>query len=74
VSAFLDLIADAEKLGVTKLTWSCDVAGWSAEPQRPGRWKCRASASDPEPVVFEGLGRTGEEALREVVDFLRALQ
>lgn len=70
MSAFLDLIAQAEALGASKLTWACDVPGWSEDPRKPGRWTCRATHAGD--VVCEGLGRTGEEALRVVVDFLRA--
>ncbi len=76
MSAFLALVAEAETLGVTKLSWTCDVRGWTEDPRRIGRWTARATVPEPtsEPQVhttYEGLGRTGEEALRVVVDFLK---
>lgn len=69
MSAFADLIAEAEALGVHKLTWTCDVKTFAAEREKPGRWTCRASTSG-DLNVAEGIGRTGEEALRVVVGFL----
>jgi hypothetical protein len=71
VSAFLDLVAEAETLGVTKLTWHCDVRDWSKDPRRAGRWSCRISG--PGIVPAEGIGRTGEEAMREILGFLKAV-
>ncbi len=82
MSAFADLIRDADNLGVSKLVWECDVRGWAKDPQRDDRWTCRATALDPfaccgegigpvQSAVYEARGRTGEEALRFVVDFLR---
>lgn len=74
VSAFKDLVSQAELLGVTKLTWVCDVRGWTRDERKPGRWTCRATVDAPIPVVYEGLGRTGEEAIRELVAFLEKTQ
>ncbi len=65
------LIAEAEALGAVKLTWVCDVTGWTVDPQRDGRWTCKASLADATLTVVDCVGRTGEEALREVVAFLR---
>jgi hypothetical protein len=55
------LIAEAESLGVNKLTWTSESGGWS----------CRASGRDVPPC--EGRGKTGEEATREIVNFLRRI-
>ncbi len=74
MSAFAELIAEAEGLGVTKLSWECDVRGWRKDPQRVSRWSCRATNSTDPAETYAGLGRTGEEALRAVVAFLKALQ
>lgn len=70
MSAFADLIRESEGLGVDKLTWHCDVRGFTADELQAGRWACLASG--PGVVVpCRAVGRTGEEALREVVAFLR---
>lgn len=72
MSAFRDLILDAEKLGVTKLSWHVDVRGYAEDA---GRWQCVATVPfDGKPVWSDTLtarGRTGEEALRELVCFLQ---
>jgi hypothetical protein len=74
VSAFSDLIREAENLGVTKFTWDVHVPGYSETD--PLRWRCRATvtATSAAPVYLDALqsvGRTGEEALRRIVDFLK---
>lgn len=74
MSAFSDLIADADRLGVTKLVWECSLAGWATVPQREGRWTCRASTPKLVVGTIEAEGRTGEESLRRVVEFLKATE
>lgn len=72
MGAFRELLNQAEAFGVEKLVWECDVKGVT-ENELAQRWKCRASGPmGVELTVIETVGRSGEEALREVVDFLRA--
>lgn len=76
MSAFEDLCAEAEALGATKLVWSCDLKDYAKAPRQDGRWGCTASVAtrDGSPVFLDALqarGRTGEEAMRRIVDFLK---
>lgn len=73
MSAFIDLVNEAVALGATKLSWDCDTRDWDSEPRREGRWTCRATLLKPLHTVYEAAGRTGEEALRQIVDFLRRI-
>ncbi len=73
MSAFRELLSQAESLGVTKLVFDVNLAGYNEEDQIH-RWSCRASVASPAPVLMEAMqasGRTGEEALRFVVEFLQ---
>lgn len=71
MSAFRELLTEAETLGVTKLVFEVDPRGYNEDDQKD-RWECRASV--PLPVqVISTVGRTGEEALRRVVGFLRRI-
>jgi len=74
MSAFADLLRDAERLGVTKAVWECNLPGFIDRPEREGRWTCRATAPKLPAMVIEADGRTGEEALRRVVEFLKATE
>lgn len=71
MSAFADLISTAGVLGVTKVVWEADLSRWDEDPQREGRWTCRATTPKAAVAVVESQGRTGEEALRRVVEFLK---
>lgn len=74
MSAFGDLLSDADRLGVTKLVWECDVRGYRESPEKEGRWTCRASTPKLVVGTIEADGRTGEESLRRVVEFLKATE
>lgn len=71
MSAFADLISTAGVLGVTKVVWEADLERWDEDPTRDGRWTCRATAPRVGNGIVESDGRTGEEALRRVVEFLK---
>lgn len=73
MSAFTDLLREAETLGATKLTWDCDLRDYASDERRANRWTCRASLRDATLTTVDCTGRTGEEALREIVAFLKAV-
>lgn len=62
MSHFGQLLAEAETLGVAKLTWT-------SGPE--GRWECRVTGDEGQ--IFSAIGSTGEDALRDVLAFLRAI-
>ncbi len=68
MSVFLELISRARSAGATRLQWECDVTDWASDPRRVGRWTCAAVATDRNAVPALATGRTGEEALRELVE------
>lgn len=74
MSAFSDLLRDADALGVTKCTWTLNVAGYTARPEREGLWTCLATVPKMPVGTIETDGRTGEEALRRLVEFLKATE
>ena len=71
MSAFRVLLEQADKLGVAKLVFACDVRGYREDDQMK-RWTCTASGNGLAPA--QGLGRSGEEALREIVGFLERIK
>lgn len=74
MSAFSELLTDADALGVTKLSFECALDGYAVRPDREGRWTCRATTPKMPVGVVETEGRTGEEALRRLVEFMKAVQ
>ena len=65
-SAFRALMKRAHELGAFELFWSVKLE--SIDPDGLGFWTCRALLDPQTPHI--AVGRTGEEALRELVMFL----
>lgn len=74
LSAFADLMVEADALGVTKCVWETNLRGIRDRQNREGEWSCRATVPGLPVGVVETEGRTGEEALRRLVEFLKAVQ
>lgn len=69
MGAFRDLLHEAESLGVLELNFRVRL-GQYKEDSAP-LWQARALL-DP-PIPTHAVGRTGEEALRELVKFLHTV-
>jgi hypothetical protein len=69
--AFGALLAEAKTLGTTYLSWNVDLRADDSEE----RWSCLVLAEEGDPNWPDSgkvaYGRTGEEALRRLVDALR---
>lgn len=71
MGAFSDLMLEARKLGAAELNFNVNLNGFMGNVDVP-RWSCRCKLDASEkPVPNHAVGRTGEEALRECVTFLR---
>jgi hypothetical protein len=72
VSVFADLLLEAKLHGAERIEFSVDLAGYVGVPDRQ-RWTARATLASHEPnVPHLAIGRAGEEALRELVNYLKA--
>jgi len=71
-SAVRMLIEEADAYGITKLVWELDPRNYQEEDDRD-RWTCRANVPLAVEVV-SAVGRTGEEALRRIVEFVRRVR
>ena len=74
MGAFSDLMIEAQTLGALEIHFSVQLEGYKGDADTP-RWAARAELR---PDTFHQIphvakGRTGEEALRELVGFLRAI-
>lgn len=72
-SAFRQLIEEGDAYGITKLVWELDPQNYQEEDGRE-RWECRATVPSLPVQVIATVGRTGEESLRRVVEFLRRVR
>ncbi len=71
MSVFSDLLLEAKAHGAERVEFSVDLNGYMGTPDRH-RWTARATLSSSDPFVPHlALGRAGEEALRELVKFLK---
>lgn len=73
--AFGQLLAEAKALGCSKLRFDADLFAADESPDRWSASACFASPDDPQGKTYrfesEERGRTGEEALRRLVEKLR---
>ena len=71
MSAFRDLLKQAHEKGVVYTGFSCNLEEFFANEQGQS-WKCWGAGPDldPDDERREAWGRTGEEALRHLVERL----
>lgn len=67
MGAFSDLMLEAKGRGAQALAFVVDLGGYTGEPDRE-RWTCSA---EHQTYPTTARGRSGEEALRNVVDALK---
>lgn len=72
MSVFSDLLLEAKERGAKHVAFAVDLDGYRGEPDR-FRWTAKATLAADEPAVPHlAIGRSGEEALRELVNYLKA--
>ena len=71
MSEFRKLLERARAAGATRLYFAAALDGYREDDVSHLPWECRATLEPHLPHV--GKGRTGEEALREVVKFLERI-
>lgn len=69
MSAFRDLLEQASAKGVRFLAFTVDLKDFFADEQNEA-WRATAEDNHFVNVVPDGVGRTGEEALRHLVERL----
>ena len=70
LSVFRTLMEEARRLGAKELHFTVDLDDYREDDGKK-RWTCHATLEPGLPN--KAVGRTGEEALREMVKFLGAL-
>ena len=70
MSVFSELCIRARKLGAGRLIFSADLYDAEDEPGICGHWTCVGGGKYGEDAVGLAHGRTGEEALRRLVEKL----
>ena len=71
MGAFTDLMLEAKLAGATSIGFRVDLEGFNGETDRL-RWTARAVLIEPMlSVPHVAVGRSGEEALRELVTYLK---
>lgn len=70
MSVFADLCMQARKLGATRLIFTAELSGAATPEGICGTWTCVGGEARGEDALAMGSGRTGEEALRLMVDQL----
>lgn len=71
MSEFRKLLDRAHKAGARRLYFTAELEGYREDDTSHQPWECKAALTPHLPHV--GKGRTGEEALREVVRFLERI-
>ncbi len=71
MGAFSDLMVEALELGIEDVEFTVNLRCYAGVADHVPRWSARAGAVK---IPHVATGRTGEEALRELVVFVRAFQ
>ncbi len=74
MTTFEELISEARRQGARDITWHCPLDEFETDPRRVGRWRCEArvrKGAATSNLFVEGRGRTGEEALRAMIEAMR---
>jgi hypothetical protein len=72
VSVFSKLCLRARELGAGRLIFTADIFATETSPGICGDWTCVGGSKATEDSIGIAHGRTGEEALRNLVDQLEA--
>lgn len=71
MGAFSDLLDEAKRLGAIEIKFALEMDSYGKREPTHGEWRVHVVLDPPLPNLSHG--RTGEEALREMVRFLEAL-
>lgn len=70
MSVFVDLCVRARKLGASRLVFHAELFDGPLENGIVGAWTCIGGNARNEDALAQATGRSGEEALRNLVDTL----
>lgn len=70
MSVFSNLCLQARQLGASRLVFTADIFAESSPEGICGHWTCAGGSSKTEDALAVAEGRTGEEALRNLVHVL----
>lgn len=73
MGAFSSLMLEAKQLGAIEINFNVRLGDYGGETDETQRWAARAVLDDPVRVPHVAVGRSGEEALRELVVYLKAI-